>query len=1241
MSETAADADALRRSIEGRVRGMGGALAQATPTGMMVVLAGAALWPIVAPLAGTGTVVAMVGAGIGLLGGPGQEFVSGFLKRLAARGGGDEAPLQPSQVQEKLERTLRERLEAEGEEAAALREDIGRLLRSVGGVESALAVASDEVKDALARGLAEASETWREFRWVLERVEDRLEEIQRRQAEGLALQRAGLDLQREQLVKTTLLLQLQSSSAAAPLPASDDDGDHLPPVEGAVCPYQGLHVFEPEDAPFFFGREALLADVLARLAEARVLVVVGPSGSGKSSFLRAGLVAAIWRGALMDCKDARVMVLTPTDRPIDELAMRVSLLRNVAAGSLLEDLRADSRHLDLAIRQALVGADERARVVLVVDQLEELFTLCRHDAERRLFLDALLQAQRAPGSRTILVLAIRADFYGRLAAHAELAGVAQDHQALVQSMRADDLRRVIEEPATAAGLSLETGLAETMLEDLGEEPGSLPLLSHALLETWARRRGRRLTLAGYRESGGVRGAIAKTAESVVGRLEPAQRAIARRVFVSLTQVGEGAEPTRRRVRISDLVPANETGAAMQQVLDVLAGERLVMLGDDTVEMAHEALLSHWPRLRDWLEEDREGLALHRRLSEAARGWENRARDPDELYRGARLAAASDWAEQRIAELQTVERDFLDASQKAETTELQAAKRRARRLRALVLVLASLVGIAALATTLAVRKTRDAQSAQRLALVRSLAADAQRNLDRNIHLAALLGLEALRLSSEDAGEPGVEVRSAVLSTLPALQQARGGLTGRMGAIALSPDGRTLCSVSEDDLLQLWDVRRRRPLGQPLKHPGALRLAFSGDGRTLASVSFDEGSVRVWDVRTRKQRALISHPMVSDVAFSGDGHTLAVSARESGNATVQVWDLQTHRPLGPARDIGADAVGLSPNGRAVTTASAIERDVQFWDARTGRPLRRPLKLPYTEHVAFSADGRTLVTASSDDHTAWVRDARTGRPLGPPVRPTTFEELALSNDRRTLVTLHYREGTVRAWDVRSRRPLGRSAPHPGTNKVALSADGRTLAAASADEVQFWDVRARRPLEQAIRHANVNAVAFSGNGRTLASTSGGEVRLWDLRSRRPLAGPVRQSAIRHVGLSDDFLTVVFAEASGRRARPEGLRRTTSETRGVRLWKLRNGQLTGQPLDLPGYPVSQFVPIGLEQRRAHTSDGKSAGGHGGAVGGAGSPAAWTPAQARRRVPGRIQRRRAHACLRRLRRRAAMGCTHT
>jgi len=420
----------------------------------------------------------------------------------------------------------------------------------------------------------------------------------------------ALDLEREPQFGARLLdLATELRREDAPTPG-------LPP-------FKGLPFFDEADSELFFGREALAAHLLERLlvgveAGERFLGVVGASGSGKSSVVRAGLVPALrWRSPSSGWP---IHVLTPGAHPLQSLATHVTreIESVTAAATLADDLAREPRSLHLFLKRAT--DDHRAsHTLLVVDQFEELFTLSRSPQERTALVDNLLVAANEPGGPTIVLVALRADFYAHCADFADLRQALARRQEYIGRMTAEELRRAITEPAGSGHWELEPGLVELLLHDVGEEPGALPLLSHALLETWQRRRGRTLTIGGYLAAGGVRSAIAETAEAVFqDQLDPQQRAIARQIFLSLTELGEGTQDTRRRARLDELIPNPEARPSVEAVLAILADARLVTTGEGTAEVAHEALIREWPTLREWLAEDREGLRLHRHLTEAAR-----------------------------------------------------------------------------------------------------------------------------------------------------------------------------------------------------------------------------------------------------------------------------------------------------------------------------------------------------------------------------------------------------------------------------------------------------------------------------------------------------------------------------------------------------------------------------------------------------------------------------------------------
>ena len=376
-----------------------------------------------------------------------------------------------------------------------------------------------------------------------------------------------------------------------------------------VCPYKGLASYDVDDSGYFFGRERLVAEMVARLTGAPLTGVVGASGSGKSSVLRAGLLAALTAGVLPGSEGWALALLRPGEQPAR------------------------------ALEQAIAEAAPVGRLVIAVDQFEEVFTECRDEGERAAFADELVARAREPHRRTLVLVAVRADFYGRCPDYPELARLMGANHVLVGPMRRDELRRAIEAPARRAGLRVEPDLADALVADVEGEPGALPLLSTSLLELWQHRDGHTLRLADYEHAGGVRGAVARLAERAFERLDPEQQQVARRILLRLAGEGEGDAVVRRRVELAEL-GGTESGGKVADVLAVLADDRLVTIGEDEVEVAHEALLREWPRLRGWLEEDAEGRRLHQHLTHAARDWLTASRDPSELYRGARLAAAS-------------------------------------------------------------------------------------------------------------------------------------------------------------------------------------------------------------------------------------------------------------------------------------------------------------------------------------------------------------------------------------------------------------------------------------------------------------------------------------------------------------------------------------------------------------------------------------------------------------------------
>lgn len=430
-------------------------------------------------------------------------------------------------------------------------------------------------------------------------------------------------------------------------------------VQG-VTPYRGLQYFDVGNSLVFAGRRKLTEQLLDKLRSGnRLLAVLGASGSGKSSLVRAGLLASLKQGRISGSETWPQAILKPGEKPlerlIDALVKAVPLADDPI--ELIGKLTGDPRRLHYTVHLALRDAPADRRFVLLIDQFEEIFTLCADEAQRKALVDNLLHASAADDGRTIVLLTLRSDFFGHCSP--DLAAALSAHHVLVGPMTEDDLRSAIERPAALVGCELEPGLADLLLKETEEHPGSLPLLQHALLELWKKRHGRRLTVEAYRRIGGVSGALEQHAEGVYASFSEAEQEVCRKVFLRLVQLGEETVATRRRIALSEL-----EGDGNSTVVRRLTDARLLTTDGEenpAVELAHEALIIGWKRFQGWIEDDREALLVRRRLDEAVAEWIARGRDTSYLYLGNRLAQVEEWAVRRPDEVTPSKREFLDAS----------------------------------------------------------------------------------------------------------------------------------------------------------------------------------------------------------------------------------------------------------------------------------------------------------------------------------------------------------------------------------------------------------------------------------------------------------------------------------------------------------------------------------------------------------------------------------------------------
>jgi WD40 repeat protein/DNA-binding CsgD family transcriptional regulator len=956
-----------------------------------------------------------------------------------------------------------------------------------------------------------------------------------------------------------------------------------------VNPYKGLRAFEPADNRDYFGREAVIERLLDRLAAAssqsnkegqgkgRFLAIVGPSGSGKSSLVKAGLIPALWSNKLPGSAKWFLINLVPGARPLDNLETSLTRIAADQAGNLREHLDRDGHGL-LRVAELILPNDD-SELVVIVDQFEQLFTLVEGESIRNHFLDLLEQAVTDLHSRVRLIITLRADFYDRPLQYPDFGRLIQTNIETLLPLTAEELERTIVNPAKQVGVTLEPGLAATIIEDVNYRPGSLPLLQYALTELFDQRADRTLTSRAFSEIGGAGGALARRAEQLYQEQDDQGREMIHQMFLRLVTVGEPLETgtdnvsktseTSRRVLHAELLSAAIDADRLDEIIDSYVDYRLLTLNYDpatrqpTIELAHEAILRAWDRLRGWLEDSASDLHQHRQLIRATNEWIVGDRDESFLIRGARLASIETWASDTHLILTEEEREYLSASltarqekaaveQQRQEKQKRLERKSNRRLKALVGVMALGLVIAAGLTFAAIsfasraeQQQRFAEGQQRLVLVRELTSAALTNLESNPERSLLLALEAAEITHEVDGTVLPEVERLLHM---ALQADRTEITIPMaGLVAFSPDGKILAIGDSNGTLKLWDTGTGQEVYTLNGHLNLISdFSFSPDGQFLASASFDQ-QVKIWDVASGAQVGVIKgfDDQGSGVAFNPDGRRLA-TIDQGGN--VRIWNLAPvielksgetdpfeiteivfNRQL-PER---VNDVDFSPDGQRL--AVFMPRvGIIVWDVDTGEQVLEIAGVTdFASGIAFSPNGKYLAGGSGDLGVG-IWDAEMGERMMhfPETAPIT--EVAFSQDGHTLAT-SAKDGAVSLWDIESgARKYRFSGQSTGFNFLAFSPDGKQVAVGNDPQsTSIWDVSPSGGREVLTIHAHegkVHDAIYNPAGTRIASTGeDGALRVWDVVSGELLHDlPAQRDWVHFPAFSPDGEALAAANQVG-----------------------------------------------------------------------------------------------------------------
>jgi WD40 repeat protein/tetratricopeptide (TPR) repeat protein len=891
-------------------------------------------------------------------------------------------------------------------------------------------------------------------------------------------------------------------------------------IDPNAKPYKGLHYFDnkPEDALFFKGREKLITELLTKVTEKSFLAVLGASGNGKSSVIRAGVLYQLQQTGGCEI----VNPFTPTANPLTALTNGLGTTEIVA----------------------VVNASTKARVILTIDQFEEVFSLCQDPQARDTFFNTLLDAVEQAAGKLCLIVVMRADFMDKCSNYPRLASYFH-HSHIVTRPTEAEIQQIIEAPAKQAGFLVEPRLVAEMVTDFKDSLGGLPLLEFALTTLWEKGKADRLLrYADYQALGRIQGILEKKATDTYEDLTPAEQVVAKRVFLELTELGEGKPDTRRLVPQTDLLSfatrtasPSRTGSpepSVEQVIAKLVKEHLIVT-DKTevtvVNIAHDALIEHWSVLRKWLDQSREDLKLQRQINEGAKAWKKRKKA---LLVGVDLARAEEYLGTHLERVPLSKGgvEFVKAS-------LQARQRQRRWKQAVLATLMILMVIVGGGTYLynEAKEQRNQALRTKSLFLKDLSLE-QTQLG-NTTEGVLLALEALPKSMGNPDKPYVVEAEAALYNAVSSFSKHIVLKGHKDEIyysVFSPDGQQIATASKDHTARLWDAKTGKLLAILRHQDAVIHVTFSPDGQHVATASND-GTARLWEVSTGRQLAILEHQdKVWHVVFSPNGQRVVTA---STDRTARVWEVNTGRQVWvlEGHEGHVNHVDFSSDGQYILTASR-DKTARIWDANTGKLLTTLAgHKDSVKNAYFSPDGQHVVTTSAYDHTSRLWDVKTGRQL------FIFEEqdnraekhniaenelyasygarAVFSPDGKKLLTMGVTK--VSLWDTKTGKLLNRLAESENKEvddevyHTTFSLDGRMIATIAFNAIRLWDAdtgKLLKTLPEDARH-----VSFSPDGHRLVTASwwDGKAHLWNINNGNRLSRSQHQEGTEQTFFSPD----------------------------------------------------------------------------------------------------------------------------